>query len=57
MTPKLVQLAQELEKDHKALSEIKTDRAAASYKMKHGLAGYFMEDLKTELQNTFFCLN
>ena len=33
------------------------ERAAASYKMKHGVAEYLMEDLKTELQNTFFCLN
>ena len=36
---------------------MKMEDNAASYKMTYGLADYFMDKLKTELQNTYFCLN
>ena len=40
VVPKLIELSQFLSRDPKALSQLQMNRAAASYKLKHGLSVY-----------------
>ena len=57
MTQPLTELAQALSGDKKALAHLKMARTTASYKLKHGLAKTFNEELASKLSTEFFSLN
>ena len=57
MVPALIDLTKSLSRDMKALSQLKMDRTTASYKLVHGLAKTFNEEVAEKLRTEFFSLN
>ena len=57
MVPVMINLAQELSKDSRALSRLSVDRTSASYKMRFGLAKTLEQKTINNIQKTFFSLN
>ena len=57
LTPKLIDLAQEMARDPKALDSLSLHPTTASYKMRFGVAKTFAEELSVEMQDSFFSLN
>ena len=57
MAPVLVDLAQSLAKDQRALSKLALNRTTASYKLQHGLAFHYSENTAANLRSCPFSLN
>lgn len=55
--PAVINLAQHLARDLKALNSLSMDRTSASYKTRFGVAQTFSDSLTEELKNSFFSLN
>lgn len=55
--PHLIALAKGLAHDKKALDSLAMDRTTASYKLTHGLAKTFKDEIVTKLQNNYFSMN
>ena len=57
IAPKLVNLVKQLSTDKKAMEKTCLSRTAASYKMQHGLAKTFQDEVISDLRKTPFSLN
>lgn len=57
ITPHLIDLAQVLAKDPRALAELSMDRTAVSYKLTHGVKKTIQDDMLEEIRKVPFSLN
>ena len=57
LASEILELAKNLSKGRKALSQMKMKRTAATYKLEYGLAKTFQEQLYEDLRKNFFSLN
>lgn len=57
LAPILAELCQEVSRDPRALNEVSLGRAAAAYKMVHGLGKTMKMEIITDLQRTPFSMN
>ena len=55
--PKLIELAQVLNRDATALQQVQMNRTTLSYKLKYGLAKTIKENVISALQTSYFSLN
>lgn len=57
LAPGLVELAQTLDEDKKALGQLKLSRWTASYKLRYGLGEYFCDETVDHIKKYPFSIN